>query len=271
MPRRANTTVDVGRLAQAVSRPGIDTRVWCCLGYAKADAVLDAEHGWMVDVVMLPSSMETTARCPQSNAGGAFGHSEGRILKDDEVALVFPDGDPAAGAFVIARCWSMADKPPELAVQNADDIVRVLKKDTSYRLKLTGSGLIRLEAEGKAFYAGETVTLESGKVRLGGEDATEQYVMGTTYRASEATMNSTVSSAHTAEATSNGLLIAVMTALAPVGALLPPPVGAALTAALTAAGTGLGSTVAAETAAAAAINAHEGQSATFLSGVTKGK
>lgn len=269
MPKRVNSTVDVARLAQAVSRPGIDTRIWCCLGYAMKDAVLDAEHGWMVDARMLPSGMETTLRIPQSNAGSGFGASEGPILKDDELAAVFPDGDPAAGGFVIARSWSASDVPPDLAVQNSADIVRVLKKDTSYRVKLTGTGIIRMEAEDKAYLAGSTVTLESSNVRLGAENATEQYVLGTTFRSNLSTLDTAASTALTTLA---GALIGAGASLVAV-ALDVTFVAAfpAVSALISAAGTALTTGGTALNAWITAIAAFNAQAPTHLSNVTKGK
>lgn len=135
MPRlaRASTVPDMNRISAGVSRPGIDPRIWCSYGYAKDESMLDEEHGDFLDVVLLPSQLEVTVRVPQTYAGKEFGNNDGRIHKDDEVVIVFPDGDPSSGGFVSARFWSKADPPPKLVKDYPKDIVRVIEKDINLR------------------------------------------------------------------------------------------------------------------------------------------
>mgnify|MGYP001575280540 CR=1 FL=1 len=144
---RVGSTIDMSRLSAAVSRPGIDPRIWCSIAYAAGESKIDAKHGDFLDVVLLPCEQRCTVRVPQAYAGKDFGSNEGRIHKDDEVIVLFPDGDPAAGGIVVARLWSAADPPPDLAFQNEKDIVKVLEKDISWRVKLQGSGIADLIME----------------------------------------------------------------------------------------------------------------------------
>jgi hypothetical protein len=144
---RVGTTPDMVRISSAVQRPGIDPRVWCSLGYARAESVLDAKHGDFVDVTLLPSELEVTCRIPQGYAGKDFGSNKGRIHKDDEVVVLFPDGDPATGGVIVARLWSASDVPPQLAIDNPKDVVEVVEKDTNLRGKVSGSGVVDLSME----------------------------------------------------------------------------------------------------------------------------
>jgi len=201
---RIGTTPDMLRVSAAVERPGIDPRIWISIGYAVGESKLDAEHGDFVEVVLLPSQLELTCRVPQDYAGAQFGSNAGRIHKDDEVLVLIPDGDPAHGGTVIARYWSASDKPPALATSNPKDWVLELEKDLNWRTKLNGAG--------KAYLEAETTTLQTGKVRLGAEDATEAVILGTSYRNAQAQLDTQVNAA-LAQLTSAG---AQMAAAAPL-------------------------------------------------------
>ena len=233
---RVGSIADVGRVAAALSRPGIDPRCWCSLAYARSELVLDAEHGALLDVTLLPSNLETTVRVPQAYAGSGFGDHEGQVHADDEVVVVFPDGDPAAGGILVARLWSAADVPPADAVDNPGDHVRVMEADKSERLRLQGSGKwvfngedeVQHTTSAKATYKASTFVADTGNVRLGDEGAVEQLVLGTTYRAAENVFHVSFEAQHTALGVAAGVvggaMIAAGAAMASAAALHVIPI-----------------------------------------------
>src|ERR1700690_3179162 len=102
--KTVRTGVDTGRLAAAVSRPGIDPRIWVAnatvmeLGY-------DANNGLYADVQLQPSGDVETCMLgtpyARPNAGLWFPVSVG-----DRVLVCFPMGDPNQGPVIFARLWS---------------------------------------------------------------------------------------------------------------------------------------------------------------------
>lgn len=287
---RVGSTADVGRLAAAISRPGIDPRCWCSLAYASGELVLDAEHGALLDVTLLPSNLETTVRVPQAYAGSSFGEHEGQVHKDDEVVVVFPDGDPAAGGILVARLWSAADVPPADAVDNPGDHVRVMEEGKSERLRLQGSGRWVFDGEdevqhtttAKATYKAATFVADTSNVRLGDEGAVEQLVLGTTYRAAENAYHVSFETQHTAlgvAASAVGASLAAagaamasaaaLHAIPIAGPMIGAPFLAAAGAAVTAAGTGHAATAAQHTALTTAALAFDPAPTQHLSNVSK--
>jgi len=139
---RVSKSMDVGRLGQAVSRPGIDPRTW--VSYAIVDAVtLDPGHGVIVDVTLMPSGAQGSARVGQEYAGSGFGlHVP--IGVDDEVLVEACNGDPDHGYVVTKRFHSPSDPPSEAAVGNPDDFVIVVKSGQSLRIVVQDGGKIVL-------------------------------------------------------------------------------------------------------------------------------
>jgi hypothetical protein len=238
----------MGRIANAVSRPGIDPRIWCSLAFALDESMLDKDHGDFVDVALLPTELEVTVRVPQSYAGKAFGVNEGRIHKDDELVVLFPDGDPASGGIVVARLWSASDLPPQDAIDNPKDFIRVMEDGLSWLVKLQGS-------DGKA-------SLEADNVRLG-RDAQQALLLGNEYRTADTTK-------HTADqAALVNMTAAAASLLAAAPFLLIPISGPVLASPLIlAAGTSLSAAAAQLTAA---ITQFETSSDNYLSAVSKTK
>lgn len=167
---RVGTSIDVQRLGQAIARPGLDTRLWVSLAVALDESFMDPNHGPFVDVYLMPSQQEVTARIPAAYAGNGFGTSEGTIHKDDELLVIAPSGDPNEGCVVTCRLWSAADLPPQQAIDNPDDVVTVLEEDKSYYVAVQGSGDIEmvadtgdaklLSASGMTFLGDDGVTTE---------------------------------------------------------------------------------------------------------------
>lgn len=266
---RVGSTIDLTRLAAGLSRPGIDPRIWFSYGFALSESRVDPVHGHLVEVQLQPSNSQVTIRVPQGFAGNSFGSSRGQIHKDDELVVAFPDGDPATGGVVSARLWSAADPPPQLVSDNPGDVVDVLEAGKNVRQLLSGGGQIQVEGDdemrwktsGKQFLEAATVTLKTGNVRLGDEGATEQVILGTTYRTQEAIMNTQNQAAYAQMATAAGLLATVS-----VFHLIPivgPIIGAPM---LTSAATLLTAAIAQLIAASSAF---EGAASGYLSSVSK--
>jgi hypothetical protein len=261
--RRTNigTITDMVRISAAVSRPGIDPRIWCSVSYAAGESRVDPNYGDLVDVVLLPSEQRCTLRVPQGFAGPAYGENEARIHKDDELIALFPDGDPMAGGIVAARLWSTSDKPPQLVVDHPADYVHVREPGTNWRVKLQGAGQFLVEAEDKANFKVQSFVAETGSVRLGAATATEQLVKGTTYGQAEQTFLGSVGAAATATVPAGALLTSA-------GALMVMPiVGAIVAAPMVAAAGGLISTNMA--AIATACTTFSAPYSTYLSTVSK--
>ena len=266
---RVSSIIDMSRLSAAVSRPGIDPRIWCSLAFALGESHLDEKHGDFVDVQILPSELEVTVRVPQSYAGNAFGVNEGRIHKDDELIVLFPDGDPAVGGVVVARLWSQSDPPAKDAIDNPKDCSRTLEKDLSERLRLSGTGQWIANGEDEfhhtttktATYEAETFVAKTGKVRLGSSGASEQLVKGNTYQSAEQQFLTQLTAAFSAMTPAGAMMASAgaIMVIPIVGAIIAGPMVAAAGAAITTAcGTAL-----------AGIAAFTGPYSTYLSTVSK--
>lgn len=157
---RACGTLDVGRLANAVSRPGIDPRNW--FSFAAVTAIGMDTEGLFANVLLLPTGSSYTARVAGPYAGPNFGWNF-PLDVNDEVVVAAPDGDPLHGLVVVARLNSASDPMPQDALDNPNDIVLVVKPDQSFRVNVSGTG----------------------QAYLGSTNATDAAVLGTTYRSAE--------------------------------------------------------------------------------------
>lgn len=155
---RISRHMDVGRLGASLARPGIDTRCWVSLAIATEDSVVDQEHGVFVDVTLVPSGEEYTARVPADYAGGGFGFYA-KIREDDELVVVVPTGDAAEGPVVVSRLWSAADLPPQQAVDDPEEVMLIVEEGKNLRLTTSGSG---------------SIVIESGDVKIGSENASKE-------------------------------------------------------------------------------------------------
>lgn len=149
---------DLGRIGKAVARPGIDPTQWVSLAVVTA-VNIDPDHGPLVDVDFLPGPGSGTARCGAAYAGDGFG-LYAPLEVGDEVCVVAPDGDPAAGLVVVARLWSGGDPPPADAAVHPDDVLLLAKPGATVRVVVAGSGDVVVDPRG------------SGKVKLGAETGT---------------------------------------------------------------------------------------------------
>lgn len=170
MRRQIGGRPDVGRIAEAVSRPGIDPRIWCSL--CAVDKVVIDDDGMFADVHILSTAtidddgnaiaQKETVRVAPSYAGDGFGLYM-PIQEGDEVVVVWPDGNPDHGGILVSRLWSASDPPPGTAKDNANDVLLMAKKDINVRIVTQGGGNVVLK-------------VEDGKVLLGDESGNEQFV-----------------------------------------------------------------------------------------------
>ena len=148
MKTNISTSIDTGRLGEAISRPGIDPRCWICLAVVE-DIAIDPDEGVFVDLLTMPWREEITARLSSPYVASGSGMYF-PIKVGDEVLVALPDGSPMQGACVIGRLFSPAD-PPSLqfakdpATVNADipetlsmtdDVVLVVEKNQSFRIQV---------------------------------------------------------------------------------------------------------------------------------------
>jgi hypothetical protein len=260
---RVGRSIDVQRLAQAVRGPGIDTRTWVSLAVALGESAVDEDHGVFVDVQLVPSGEEYTARMAPGYAGNGFGLYH-RIHEGDELKVEAPSGDPAQGVIVSSILWSAADKPPTEVKDNPEDFVLVVEKDKNLKIFTAGGGNVEMTSE-------STVGLITDSVRLGELAASEQLLLGTTYRGQEGTMNGVLGPNFTADGVSwtavAAAFAAASTEITTIFAALYPLTATYLTALGTAA-TALATTAAGN---GTAVSAFESAAATYLSNVSKTK
>jgi len=173
--------IDMARFSNAVSRPGIDPRIWVSYAVLTSEPYIETVDGRqdvVVDLVLMPSLQEETARVGSIYAGNGFGFYA-PMHKDDEVLVVAPSGDPDAGLVVMQRMWSPADPPPPELKENPEDVTLVIEEGKSLHLMTMGGGTIYLDAlDGGSLTVnvegGGNVNLnvDQGKVYLGSEGAT---------------------------------------------------------------------------------------------------
>jgi len=167
--RRLGTTPDVNRIAAAL---GVNQKFWSSLA-AVEKIVVDPAEGVFADVTLMPSGDPQRARMPAGYAGSGYG-TYGPIEVGAEVLVEAPSGEPSHGLVIVGVFWSPSDLPPPEAVSHSEDYVTRVRDGRNLRLVASGAGMIALNAP---------------KVQLGAENAAEQYLLGTTYRAAEATLN----------------------------------------------------------------------------------
>jgi hypothetical protein len=161
---RVLSSIDVSRLADAVSRPGIDPRVWVSYAIVQSEPVVETAQGQQdvfVDVLLVPTMQPDTARLCADYAGNGFG-LYAPLHKDDEVVVIAPSGDPDEGLVIARRCWSPSDLPPAEAGQFPDDVLLVVEPGKNVRITTSGGG----------------------KVFLGDTEATQPVALGGTVSAS---------------------------------------------------------------------------------------
>jgi hypothetical protein len=143
-------------MASAVSRPGIDPRVWLTLAVVK-DVGYDSDEGLFADVQYQPSGDFETALIGAAYAGSRFG-SWRPVRVDDTVLVAVPMGDPGHGPVIVARMWNAGDKPATdfgSGEDPAEDTIDVIEPGKNYILKTSDNGVIKLQSAEQAFVRGD--------------------------------------------------------------------------------------------------------------------
>jgi hypothetical protein len=153
---RVATVPDVGRMAEALKRPGIDTRVWAWRAIV-TKIVIDKDHGVLLDVTLLPDEVEETAKLAPMYAGAGFGFYL-PVRVDDEVIVISPMGSPDHGLEAYPRVWDGADPPPQDVVDHPQDVLLHVRPGRSLRIVTEVLGKVIIEPRGL------------GVVELGGEN-----------------------------------------------------------------------------------------------------
>lgn len=169
---RVTRGIDVARLSNAVSRPGIDPRIWVSYGTLLSEPYVETIEGRqdvVVDVLLVPSMQEETARVGTIYAGNGFGFYA-PLHEDDEVLVLAPSGDPDEGLVIAQRLWSPADPPPTELASNTEDVTLVVEPEKNLRITVKGGGNVVL-------------AVDTGKLYLGAEEGTEPTAKGQTLKA----------------------------------------------------------------------------------------
>jgi hypothetical protein len=146
---------DVARIAEAISRPGIDPRSHVTL--AVVDAVKVTAVGVYCDVTTIHGLEETASYAPVYG-GASFGF-HAPIEEGSFVVIAIPEGEHATGARIIAHVWDQGQPPPQVVVDHPTDVALVVKRGQTMRIVCSGGGNIVIQAE------------DDGTVLLGNEAA----------------------------------------------------------------------------------------------------
>lgn len=164
---RVTRGIDVARLSNAVARPGIDPRIWVSYGTLLSDPYIEDKDGRqdvIVDVMLLPSMQEETARVGAIYAGNGFGFYC-PLHKEDEVLVLAPSGDPDEGLVIAQRLWSPADPPPTELKDHPEDVTLIVEPEKNLRITVKGEGNVIL-------------AVDTGKIYLGSAEQTEPAAKG---------------------------------------------------------------------------------------------
>lgn len=189
---------DIAKIAEAISRPGIDPRKHVELGVVVASSV--SADGAIYDVVTADGSHETVALSPVYGGPGYGLYAP--VELDDTVLIAVPYGAPNAGGRIVGRLWDPGAAPPQDAIDNQDDLVIVVKPGRKIRIVVSGGGDAVIEAR------------DGGHVLLGGEDASDAVQIradGTTF------LNALTAAIGTSPTTGVQALTALRTQLQNVG------------------------------------------------------
>lgn len=226
--------LDFGRLANALSRPGIDPRSWVAYGRIEddPDAIRWEEGtGWIVDVTINSGELagENLIPCRVMTTFG--GLDRGRIepaLRGAEVVILLVDGDPNAMPVVAGYVYNPEDGGvPDTVNGDVIDESLALANHilvTPHSVKEQIGGSIEVRAEGSieyasnqnaTFSASSTAYLLGALVRLAEENASQPFVRGTAFASAFSAMLGALS-IETASAS------AVASALVAASQVLPP-------------------------------------------------
>ena len=181
-PRRARS-IDHASIGRAVSYPGIDPREW--ISFATVDQTTDAAPDQVVSVdaddgqvyvscTLKPS--DTPVRCRVGMLSAGPGEAVYfPFVSGDEVLVALPQGDPRAGATIIARLNNSYDPFPATSVAGADPALNsfgmirtrsalTIESGATIMLRSAAAGaFLRLDAKGNCTLRdGSSGTLQMG-------------------------------------------------------------------------------------------------------------
>ena len=176
--------IDVGSLSVAVSRPGIDPRIWLC--YAEVTALgYDKDVGIFADIQLQDGTYETAL------VGAPYTADEAGLFcplaVGDSVLVAMAMGDPNHGPVIISQVWNKQQKPaPEMSLtgdgkgdeptQNVvwrirqKNKLQIFTKDGALELTAEGSGGVTIKSTGTApitIEAASQVLVNAPEVLLG--------------------------------------------------------------------------------------------------------
>ncbi len=165
--------IDMAKLAEAVARPGLDTR-----NFIEEGTVVDGENavdfddaddlgGPTVWVNMQPSKITIRCRLLQTSAGKGEGEWS-PFVEGDHVLVCYPRGTPKNGAIIIGRLNNSLDKFPVSNVAGQDpsgNTFAFKRQRTAFTHEIAGTYTVREATSGSFLTLDATtgnVTLKDG-------------------------------------------------------------------------------------------------------------
>jgi hypothetical protein len=200
--------MDVARLAAAVARPGVDTRLFVAVGtvasvrgdagpdFTSADAVVVSARGTRVDVVLEPHNFPIS--CGFGVQGGS-GFITTPIHAGDRVMVAIPDGDPMLEPWVFQVLPSNVAQVPIDGGQPLarNDRVAIVARGVPLDLRVQDKARIQIAADGTIDLSvddggGSIRITTDGQVQLGGSAASEHLLLGDIFRGAQAGMDTAI-------------------------------------------------------------------------------
>jgi len=161
--------IDVGKLAEALRRPGNDPRINITMAKIE-DVAVDPDFGIFADITILPDGEKETCLIGSEYAGNDFGLFMGAPKVGDVILVAMPHGEPGFGAVMIRRLFSTKLKPPsEFAAEGGDPMdatnnpTLVIEPGTT--LRIIGRPGSKVEIAGDS-----EIVVDSPDVKLGTHD-----------------------------------------------------------------------------------------------------
>lgn len=138
------SSIDSGMMASAVSRPGIDSRIWLTLA-AVEEVGFDEDEGVFIDVQFMPGGERETCFLGSPYSGSSFG--DHCPVKEGETVLVaIPEGDPGYGPIIIGR-FNDASDPPHSDFDSQNRVIRA-EPGQNVKIVVSDGATLQIHAEG---------------------------------------------------------------------------------------------------------------------------
>jgi hypothetical protein len=191
---------DARMLGQAIKAPGLDLRYWCSMAtVCTVDpetgdrdtkdklAVHNTSAGIDVDVELEPLGQPCTCKYAGIQTGEVTIYAP--IRPGDLVLVECPDGDLTTP--VITHILNSRSK--RQPIENGKPIfdnnrLLIHAKNVPIDIRTAGGVQVLLEQDGTATVTGAKVILDSDDTRLGGADASEANMLGTTFANAQETL-----------------------------------------------------------------------------------